>query len=697
VPERVLALLESAVLPTTNEKIFVWLRHVALIRSLAYEAPLFERCVRILEQIVVYQVEAGRPIPQTVRDILLSFFQRALSGTHATPAERTGMIARWLNADNVTLQELGRRALERALQVHISSNASHAFGARPRNYGYQPQTVEQESEWFAGLLALLDQHIRDETVHASFAKELLARNLGALWGIAPLREQLSRQFRNIAGGRFWKDGWAAAHSAAVRYSDDSAALPILQALESDLAPTDLQSEVLSVLVRGSVPAIGRLKGEDWEQYEMRMAAASEGLGERAAVRLDVLAALAPQLLVVPGGRIELFGRGLGRRASDLSAAWSSLITAVIATPVERLVPSLPRGFIYEVSKRDPEAVRAWLDACVTDEQTAPMLPALHDAVGWDEAGVARTARALHDNLIPIAEYRYLASAARAPLSTQRKAVDVMLEVLTRPDGFSSVLDALFRWLDIFQGTYEVVADLLGPVCQATLVHPEVALCISEQDYLIGRVADVGLSCPDGATVARQMAHAYRMALQEDPYHDWSLPEILGAMFRHQTSATLDGFYADDAEWAVALRMLVDRAGNSLSLIDAINLEQMLDWSLVEMLPRSAFLLSFIPVVEPAATTARAVLTRHARALLDNSPAPSETLDLIIDHLVPRSWNGSLAEIVAINATALEDVMGLFDAPFQAAAQQARQRILEIVERERAIERIRERDRDERFE
>jgi hypothetical protein len=42
-------------------------------------------------------------------------------------------------------------------------------------------------------------------------------------------------------------------------------------------------------------------------------------------------------------------------------------------------------------------------------------------------------------------------------------------------------------------------------------------------------------------------------------------------------------------------------------------------------------------------------------------------------------------------------MGLFDAPFQAAAQQARQRILEIVERERATERLRERDRDERFE
>lgn len=697
VPERVLALLESAVLPTTNKKIFIWLRHVPLIRSLAYEAPLFERCVRILEQIVVYQVEAGRPIPQTVRDILLSFFQRALSGTHASPAARTAMIARWLNADNVTLQELGRRALERALQIHISSNASHAFGARPRDYGYQPQTVEQESDWFAGLLALLDQHIRAETVHAIFARELLARNLGALWGIAPLREPLGRQFRNIAGGRFWKDGWAAAHSVAVRYSNDSAALPILQALESDLAPKDLQSEVLSVLVRGSVPAIGRLKGEDWEQYEMRMAAASEELGERAAVRLDVLAEVAPQLLVAPEGRIELFGRGLGRRAPDLSAAWSSLITAVITTPIERLIPSLPRGFIYEVSKRDPEVVQTWLDECLTDKHTVVILLALHDALGWDEVGLARTTRALQENVIPIAEYRYLASAARASLSTQCQAVSVMLEVLTRPGGFSSVLDALFGWLNIFHDRYEVVAELLGPVCRATLVHPETALCSSEKDHLLGRVADIGLACPDGAAVARHMARAYRHALKEAPHYDWSLPEILGAMFRHQTCATLDGFYVDDAEWAVALRMLFDRAGNGLSLIDAINFEQMLEWSLVDMLPRSAFLLSFIPVVEPAVTAGRTVLTRHARGLLDGSPAPSQTLDSIIDRFVPRSWNGSLAEIVAINATALDDVTGLFDTPFQAAAQQARQRVLEIVERERATERYRERDRDERFE
>jgi hypothetical protein len=273
----------------------------------------------------------------------------------------------------------------------------------------------------------------------------------------------------------------------------------------------------------------------------------------------------------------------------------------------------------------------------------------------------------------------------------------MLEVLTRPDGFTSVLDALFHWLDIFQDTYKVVADLLGPVCQATLLHPDVALCISEQDYLIGRVADMGLSGPDGAAVARHMARAYHGALQEHPHLEWSLPETFGAMFRHQTGATLDGFYVDDAEWAITLRRLVEHAGDSLSLSDVINLEQMLGWSLVDMLPRSAFLLSFIPVVEPAPTAGRAVLTRHARALLDNSPAPSETLHFIIDHLVPRSWNGSLAEIVAINATALEDVMGLFDAPFQMAVLEERHRILRMVERERDEERSRERVRDERFE
>ena len=260
------------------------------------------------------------------------------------------------------------------------------------------------------------------------------------------------------------------------------------------------------------------------------------------------------------------------------------------------------------------------------------------------------------------------------------------------------LQSLQAFLFSDRGVYRPgEAVTLGVIVKSLDWSPLPAALPLEQDYLIGRVADVGLSSPDGAAVARHMARAYHGALQEHPHLEWSLPEILGAMFRHQTSATLDGFFVDDAEWAIALRRLIDYAGDNLSLIDAISLEQMLGWSLVDMLPRSAFLLSFIPVVEPAATAGRAVLTRQARALLDNSPAPSETLNFIIDHLVPRSWNGSLAEIVAINATALDDVMGLFDAPFQTAALQERQRILKVVERERDDERSRERVRDERFE
>lgn len=75
----------------------------------------------------------------------------------------------------------------------------------------------------------------------------------------------------------------------------------------------------------------------------------------------------------------------------------------------------------------------------------------------------------------------------------------------------------------------------------------------------------------------------------------------------------------------------------------------------------------------------------------------DTVVAIIDRLSPQSWSESRAAIMEVNATALDDVVDLFDVDYQSFAQQAKAQLLTTVAAERARETDRDRMRDERFE
>jgi hypothetical protein len=138
----------------------------------------------------------------------------------------------------------------------------------------------------------------------------------------------------------------------------------------------------------------------------------------------------------------------------------------------------------------------------------------------------------------------------------------------------------------------------------------------------------------------------------------------------------------------------EHLGHPAKLLDSAAL---VAWSEPDKSGRSTFALEIVPVVEPADMPARARLTRQARALLETSPSPKVALERIIDRLSPQSWSGSRAAIMEVNATALDDVLDLFDGDYQSFAQQAKAQLLTKVAEERAQETDRDRMRDERFE
>jgi hypothetical protein len=88
-----------------------------IIRSIAYDAELFDRCVSLLVQCALLEREGGGHRPQN--DRLKSLFYLYLSGTHATLEQRKAVVSRLLHSESEREQSLGMVLLGQHWNHHI--------------------------------------------------------------------------------------------------------------------------------------------------------------------------------------------------------------------------------------------------------------------------------------------------------------------------------------------------------------------------------------------------------------------------------------------------------------------------------------------------------------------------------------------------------------------------------------------------
>jgi hypothetical protein len=132
----------------------VWQRHLYLLRSLAYDPPLFERSVQALARAAMQSTDEREA--KKASDTFVSLFTIYLSGTHATIEQRLGVIERLLRSGEAKARALGLAALDEVLEAtHFSSGYRFEFGARSRDYGYQPQNDADVTRWYGAALTLI--------------------------------------------------------------------------------------------------------------------------------------------------------------------------------------------------------------------------------------------------------------------------------------------------------------------------------------------------------------------------------------------------------------------------------------------------------------------------------------------------------------------------------------------------------------
>jgi hypothetical protein len=700
-PEEALAALERALLgPRGDEAAKECKKYCDLLRSLAYDATLFERAVALLVEIAtVEEVNAQAHGTQ----IFVSLFHMVLSGTHANIEQRVAVIERLLASPQEKQRTLGVMALKAVLEaLHFMSVSSFDFGARSRDFGYWPRTEEHVQHWFAVSLRLAETVGCGGGPTAPQVRTALAEKLRGLW-LRAGPDDIARVCTAIRKIRFWPEGWLAVRQALELDGKglDGDRRVKLVATELALRPTDLLQQVRAVVFSTRFQGVDLddfedHSGEDITTRMARTEALAQDLGKTVATDDAVLAELLPEIVSSDGRLLWWFGQGLFDGASDPARTWNRLVTALAATDESARRPQVLRGFLYHLRTTDPALTTALLDDAVTHETLAGLYPFLQVAVALDTPDVGRLKRSISLGRAPAGMYQYLAGGRATDPVPPSDLKELILGIAALPSGQDIAIEVLqMRLYSDKERKQEIAPELID--AGRELLQGIVFTGRNDRgDYRLGEIGAICLTGESGAAVVKGICQRFKSAVAKYETSASSNDDLLVSLFTTQPTAALDGMCGGDQKaLELGIRVLRD-GGIRKHPLAVVSDEDLLRWCDIEPAVRYPAMADVITISERAGENKAPRWTGLALQFLENAPDPRAILRIFTSHFRPAGgWSGSLSTILESNATLL-DQLEAYPALWGAVTEQKTQ-VRNWIEQERSRESLLNRQRDERFE
>lgn len=659
-PEHALAALERAIHGEDAAK--RGKEYVNLLRSLAYDAPLFDRAAKLLVTILT-TADVTRQGGAT--RIFVSLFHLFGSGTHATIEQRISIIKFLLDSADEKRRSLGVLALKAVLEgLHFSPVSTFDFGARSRDFGYRPNSPDEVQHWFNTALRLVETVACSGGPAASHARAALAVQFRGLWLRAVSDDEIARVCTLIHVHHSWPDGWL-----AVRQSLDldgkgckPERLAKLVAIERALRPADLAQKVRAVVfpLRSQYIDFDEFEShgtEDSPKRRARTEALAQELGKAVAMDDAVFVELLHELVSSNGLRRWSFGRGLVDGASDRAGMWQRLVAALGATEEAAWRLEVMSGFLHELRTIDPVLTTALLDDAVEHDVLAPHYPYLQVAAALEASDVARLKRSVTVGRVPAIAYRCLAMGCTADTIPPPELRELLLGIAGLASGNNIAIEVLDmrlrsdkeRKLDIAQELIDTGRKLIEQIVFTENDDPD--------DHARGEIAIICLTGEEGAAVVTEICARLKRAVENRETSADSHSHLLVGLFTAQPAAALDGLLGGDEkalEWGIRV---FQEAGSSRSHpLAAVSEEDLLRWCEVEPKTRYPAMANLITFSQPGSENTHPCWTSIALRLLEKSPDPGAILRVFKSHFVPEEgWVGSLSSMLESKAVLLDQL------------------------------------------
>lgn len=684
-----------------------------LLQSLAYESSAFERCVRLLICVADYEDNSNNH--DTARDKITRFYQAYLSGTHASLDQRIKFMNECFSSDVARRRSLGINMLSSALGgPPWTGFGISEFGARPRDFGFQPnddELVEWRSAFIDVAMRLGTSGIPDLE---EAARLTLANQFRGMWCQKTIRNKLVEAARELHIYHPWGEGWKAICSTIYfdykrrKDEDGLESLPDnLAALERELEPNDLVPTIMVyVLSKGhDYWALNADYDHDgpnmFGKVRELLEAKAFRLGEDFAASVHELGDLGTNLFTNEWMPYRAaFGKGLAKGATDLQIAWQQLIEQLDEHPEVYKDFTVFGGFIEETDYIDSIVAQKLLDQCSQHPELRHVLVGLHPRREFTEIDLDRCMAILDDPDIRPGMYgRILWGREYANLPGGR-VLELAQRLLSKPKGDDVVLDALSMELH----DQEESVDTLGSNLRLIGLRAAIQRLQRNQsdpggstDYSMSRVIDAALRF-DGNEIEK-IEWVDTIFSVFDDYHDciYSFENSIETTAVLMPEAFLNRVFKGTEEQHQRLYFICSH-GLHQSPIKKIGVGFLIEWCRAKndssVWPSVATAISLWSKDEELEII---TMLDSAIMFLEASPEPEAVLEVFAERVTQSSLSDSRVNVMQPRMEAIGTLVKHERADLSEAARSVCAKLIKRIERERACEQREDMEREQRFE
>ena len=669
---------------------------VRLVRSIAWDPALFDRCVKLLSKF--HQAETDERQEDPTNNVITSLFTLYLSGTNASEIQRAAWIRGALSSHDVCLRDLGVECLDSALEAyHFASHFDFDFGARPRSYGYVPHDG-RVATWYVPFLEIAKSFGSETTALGDSIRNLFAKKFRSLWTCTGLFDELEQVIVQFTQ-HDWERGWLAIKQT-LQFDGNvmpSEVLTRLKNMEALTRPRTLIQETKTIVLTGfssglDITDVDDLSAGGITSYERAELKAYE-LGQRVVGDASAFRELLPLVVQNREGRQWRFGAGLASRSDDPSGTWASLANAYLAIAPEFRNVQVLRGFLSDLHGRSRELFETILDHSMVDSNLTELVPTLMLCVDLDDTGAQRLLYCMDNTSIPARSYELMGYGGITKNLSDENIALLLQKLAKLPHGLNVALEVTA--LHTHDNTIEI-GPKLKAVTMNLLATFQPARNVRDMDYLVGFVVNKFLQGSEGEPCARSLLSKIRIAMDEYSLHQYEIDDTLEALFASQPRAALDEFLDIDRD-RIRFRLRNIQGDHGRDILHRVSNGVLIEWCQCGSPNRW---ISVAEIVQPFARVSEGDAigwSEAALALLQSAPDPLLVASILIKRIPPTNWSGSRAEIIRKRLPLLDNLAQSIGPGAEQTIGIWRENLMTTLERERAFEREEDRNAHGRFE
>lgn len=658
VPEATLTMLERAV--NDSDGLARLHRHefIRLLGHLAYEVELFQRSAILLSRLALLE-KPDTNDGGSARHTLTILFHIILSGTHAPAQTRATIIDELINSSIREEQDLGINLLEAVLETHhFFTSHTSTFGARPRDFGFRPNTNQQVVDWYRVYLAICTRTALLDTPIAIKAKQVLANRLRGLWSIGVDLDQeflgdLERSVFQIHDQEPWNEGWISV-KGIIRYDGERMQdrdLSRLKQLSQHLEPVNLLERARTYALTDQYLSFdleddfGEREGA--ESQWKRVQDITRRLGAAVAQDDIVFRILLPELVSNYSDRLGVFGEGLADGCEDRESMWQVLYEHIEKTPPERRQITVMLGFLSSCATHDPGLCHSILDSLVGDELLGQWFPYFQLVSTVDKQGVERLHKALDGGKTYIHSFAQLAVGRHAEAIGDDDLAALAQKIMAKEGGVKIVMRILSMRLHRENGKSAINTPALIEVSRKVLLqydYEEKLPGSDHFDYELAQIADASLAGQEGTQSAKELCQRLVEGFRQHRIYSFYYPRLLGRLAEVQPYVFLDTLIGQD-DYMFRRKTFGDLE-RADSPVNQIPENILIDWCEQDPETRYPLIVSSMQMYSKPKDSEELCWHPIISTIFEKAPHLQAVLSQLETEIYPMSWSGSLADALA---------------------------------------------------